>query len=116
MRKQTMRQSLLAVSIAAALVSCTTGGTGTTVTIADVQDAAVAACKFLPDAATITTILTASPVAATAEGIAAIICSAVTGQPATAVKRRATAPTVVVNGVTIPVTGHFVGLQGRRPR
>ncbi len=109
-----MRQSILAAAIAAALASCTTSGTGATVTITDVQSAAVAACNFLPDATTIATILTASPIAATAESIAAIVCSAVTGQPAAVVKRRATAPTVVVNGQTIPVTGHFVTLQGRR--
>ena len=109
-----MRPSLLAVSVAAALVSCTTTGTGTSVTIASVQNAAVAACRFLPDAATITNILTASPVAATAESIAAIICSAVTGEPAAVVRRRATAPTVVINGRTISVTGHFVTLQGRK--
>jgi len=111
-----MRQSMLAISVAAALASCTTSGTGTPLTTADVQNAAVAACSFLPDAATITNILTASPIAATAEGVAAIICSAVTGQPASGVKRRASAPTVVINGEAIPVTGHFVTLQGRRPR
>ena len=109
-----MRQSILAVSVAAALASCTTSGIGTTITIAEVQNAAVAACQFLPDAATITNILTASPVAATAESVAAIICSAVASQPASGVKRRATAPTVVINGTTIPVMGHFVTLQGRR--
>jgi hypothetical protein len=112
-----MRQSLVATAFAAALAACTTtSGGGSAITIADVQNAAVAACQFLPDAATITNILTASPAAATAEGIAAIICSAVAGQPATAVKRRASAPVVVVNGQTIPVTGHFVTLQGRRLR
>jgi len=101
-------RSVIAAVFAVSLASCATnGGTGA-ITIGDVQNAAVAACNFLPDAATITNILTASPIAATAESIAAIICSAVTGKAA-AVKRRASAPTVVVNGETIPVTGHFVG-------
>ena len=109
-----MRQAMLASALAVAVASCTTSGVDTTVTIADVQNAAVAACSFLPDAATITNILTASPIAATAEGIAAIICSAVTGQSTSSVKRRLTAPTIVVNGQTIPVTGHFVTVQGRR--
>ena len=107
-----MRHSILAAVVAAALVSCTTSGA--TVTIADIQSTAVAACNFLPDATTITNILTVSPIAATAESIAAIVCSAVTGQPAAAVKRRATAPTVVINGQSIPVTGHFVTPQGGR--
>lgn len=115
-----MRQSIFSVSIAAALAcsaaSCATNGAGSALTIADVQNAAVAACSFLPDAATITNILTVSPIAATAEGIAAIVCSAVTGKPAAAVKRRTTAPTVVINGVTVPVTGHFVAMHGRRLR
>jgi hypothetical protein len=109
-----MKQTLIAAAFAVALASCATTGTGGTVTIGDVQNAAIAACQFLPDASTIANILTASPIAATAEGIAAIICGAVTGQPAAGVKRRATAPTVVVNGQTIPITGHFVTLQGRR--
>jgi hypothetical protein len=111
-----MRNAMLALAAAVTLAACATTGTGTTVTISDVQNAAVAACAFLPDATTITNILTASPIAATAESIAAIICSAATGQPAAAVKRRATAPSVVINGETIPVTGHFVAAQGRRVR
>jgi hypothetical protein len=109
-----MRKIILTVTVACSLASCATSTTTTAVTVADVENAAVAACNFLPDAATITNILTASPVAATAEGIAAIICSAVAAPPASGVKRRATAPTVVVNGETIPVTGHFVTAQGRR--
>ncbi len=109
-----MRQLIFAAIFAATLASCASNGDNATVTTADVQDAAVAACNFLPDASTIASLLTASPIAATAESIAAIICSAVTSQPASGVKRRATAPTVVINGQTIPVTGHFVAMQGRR--
>lgn len=115
-----MRQFIFAVCVAAGfaatIASCTTSGSGTTVSVAEVQSAAVAACSFLPDATTITNILTANPVAATAESIATIICSAVSGQPASGVKRRATAPSVVVDGTSIPVTGHFVAAQGRPPR
>ena len=107
-----MRRFLFAFVIAAGAGSCTTSGTGSAITVADVQNAAVAACKFLPDASTIANILTANPAAATAESVAAIICTAVTGQPAAAVKRRVTAPSVVVNGISIPVTGHFVSPQG----
>ncbi|MGA2893775.1 MAG: hypothetical protein ABSE22_12960 [Xanthobacteraceae bacterium] len=103
-----MRQLFLVPVLAVALASCTTSGALSTATVASVQTAAVAACNFLPDVSTITNILTANPAAATAESIAGIICSAITGQPASVVKRRATAPTVVVNGRTIPVTGHFV--------
>ena len=102
--------------LAASIAACTTSGTGSSVTITDVQSAAVAACNFLPDAATIANILTASPIAATAESIAAIVCSAVIGQPATAVKRRVTAPTVVINRMRVPVTGHFVAPQARQPQ
>lgn len=109
-----MRRLFLVPALAAALAACTTSGPISTATVASVQSAAVAACNFLPDASTITNILTANPAAATAENIAAIICSAITGQPAGGVKRRATAPTVVVNGQTIPVTGHFVAAG--RPR
>jgi hypothetical protein len=108
-----MRKVIVAAVIATALASCTMSGTTTAVAIGDVQSAAVAVCNFLPDATTITSILTASPIVATAESIAAIICSAVAGQPASGAKRRAAAPTVVIGGETIPVTGHFVTLQGR---
>jgi len=103
-----MRRLILATAVAAGLASCTTAGTNAAVTIAAVQSAAVAACNFLPDASTITNILTASPIAATAESIAAIVCSAITGKPAATLKRRATAPTVVINGRTIAVTGRFI--------
>ena len=109
-----MRHVIFATAVATALASCATTGTNTAVTAASIQSAAVAACNFLPDASTIANILTASPIAATAEGIAAIICSAVTGQPAAAVKRRASAPTVFINGRAIAVTGHFVAAQARR--
>ena len=109
-----MRQFIFGAIAATTLASCATTGTNTTVTTASIQSAAVAACNFLPDASTIANILTASPIAATAEGIAAIICSAVTGHPAAAVKRHANAPTVVINGRAIAVTGHFVAAQARR--
>jgi len=109
-----MRHFIFAATAATALASCATTGTNTTVTTSAIQSAAVAACNFLPDASTIANILTASPIAATAESIAAIVCSAVTGQPAAAVKRRANAPTVVIDGRAIAVTGHFVAAQARR--
>jgi hypothetical protein len=111
-----MRRTFVAAAFAAALTACATTGTTTTITIADVQNAAVAACQFLPDATTIANILTASPVAATAESVAAIICAAVGNQPAAAVRHRATAPFIIINGQTIPITGHFVTQQGRRAR
>lgn len=115
--RQSLRSLPVAAVVAASIASCTTTGNGPAVTIAEVQNAAVAACSFLPDAATITNILTASPVAATAENIAAIVCSAVTGRAAAAaLPRPGAAPSVVVNGVTIPVAGHFVTAQVRRPK
>lgn len=111
-----MRKHLLGAALASALgvAGCATSGTGSTITVASVQSAAVTACSYLPTAATITNILTANPIAATAESIAAIICGAVTSPPAVAqpaapgAKLKAAAPVVVVNGKAITVHGAFV--------
>ena len=82
------------------------------INVADVQGDAVAACKFLPDAAAVVALLTADPAVTTAEAIARIICSAVTGNAGA--KLRGATPVVVVNGKTIPITGHFVAAARAR--
>ena len=110
-----MRKLMLGAATALSLFAggCATIGGG--INIADVQADAVAACKFLPDAAAVAALLTADAAVTTAEAIAKIICSAVTGS-ASAKLRGAAAPVVVVNGQTIPITGHFVTTAGTRVR
>lgn len=79
--------------------------TTTVVTFAkQVEDATVAACGFLPVAATVATIISASPSVTTATQLAQLICSAVTKKGAT----RTTVPTVKLGGKSIVVEGKFV--------
>jgi hypothetical protein len=66
-------KSLLLLS-AFALAGCATTG-GTTITVAQVEAAAVTACSFLPTAATVAALITANPNVATAEQLAAALCS-----------------------------------------
>jgi hypothetical protein len=108
MRKLTLGAAT-ALSLFGAGCATITGG----ISVADVQTDAVAACKFLPDAAAVAALLSADPAVTTAEAIAKIICSAVTGS-ASAGLRGAAAPVVVVNGQTIPITGHFVTVGAAR--
>jgi hypothetical protein len=76
--------------------------TGAPITAADVQAAAVAACGFLPTAATVANIIAAgNPAVATVSTIAQAICSAVTAKGG---RLGGAAPNV--NGV--PVHGRFV--------
>src|ERR1019366_531813 len=85
----------------------TTGGmiTGAQL-ISDVQQAAIAVCGFVPTAATVGNIIAVgNPLIATADAIAAAICSVVGAAPKTAAgKFRGTLP--MVNGVAIH--GRFV--------
>ena len=99
-----------ALAMALALSACAGGNlvlpnlTGGTVTItpAQVQNAAVQACGFLPTAATVAGLITASPYLATASAVAGAICAAVA--PAKAGGKLRGAP--MVNGVAIH--GKFV--------
>ena len=102
---------------AVALGGCaSTGGTGTTTTSADitatiqqVQQAAVAACAFLPTTATVANLIgTATGVGAEtqlATTIAGQICAAVSATTTSGARRAGAVPTV--HGVVIH--GRFVG-------
>ena len=78
-----MRSSFIKVApLALLLAGCGTftnpfNGQTVTITAADVQAAAVQACNFLPTASTVASIISASPMVATAGQIAALICQAV---------------------------------------
>lgn len=100
-----MRKLLMAAPLAAMM---TFGGCATAPAPDDVvkfiQDGAVAACSFLPAAATVAAILASIPDYST---VVKSICDAVTAKSA----RLGGAP-VTVNGV--PVSGHFI--RGGRHR
>jgi uncharacterized protein YceK len=83
-------------------------------TIADVQAIVQSACGFLPAATTIASIISANPAVATGGQIASVICQAVTNASTTtksAVRAHkgvdAPVATVVVNGQTVVIKGHF---------
>jgi hypothetical protein len=102
----TIRKLFFAAPVAAAIAlgGCAGTVTATSVatTIADVQQAAVLACGFLPTAATVASILSGgNPLVSTASAIAQAICTAVTAK---AVRRGGPAPSV--GGVVIH--GRFV--------
>ncbi len=101
-----MRTTLLTLPLLAAL---TLGGCATNAgggfDISAVQNATVAACRFLPTASTVANIIAAgNPLLATAEAIAAAICAAVLPTapaplPPVLARRGVVVPTV--NGVVI---------------
>ena len=98
-----MRKFLLTGIFAITLAGCGTINpfTNQPNTPADVQNATVQACGFLPTASTVLNILAVgNPAAATAEAVAQAICAAVTPAP----KALKGVPTV--NGVEIH--GRFV--------
>jgi hypothetical protein len=105
-------KKIIALSLAAGLglagcnsVVAPTDTTTTVINVAkQVEDAAVAACGFLPAATTIATIISASPSVLTATQIAQLICSAVTKKSAV----RGSHPTVNVGGKAVVVEGKFV--------
>ncbi len=107
-----MKKFLLIATLA--LGGCATTGTVTgdiNATIAAIQSATVAACKFLPTISTVANLLTAgNQITQTVESVAAMICQAV--EPAVVssklrAKLRAPGPTpILVNGVVIH--GRFV--------
>jgi len=102
-----MKKLLLIPVLAFVLTGCnTTSQANLTKIISQVQDAAVAACRFEPTVATITSIVTANQ-AATAIQIADLICGAVNGTTPTP-KAGAGPMYVTVNGQKIAVTGNFV--------
>jgi len=99
-----IRKLFFAAPVAAALaLSGCAGGSVTpatvSATIAQVQQAAVLACGFLPTAATVASILSGgNPLVTTAAGIAQAICTAVTAKAA---RRGGPAPmvgNVVIHG------------------
>lgn len=114
-----MRKTFIAVvGIGLTVAGCGTTftnpftGQPVTITAASVQQAAQAACGFLPTASTVAGILTADPAVATAEAVAGIICGAVTAQVSTtqgAVLRGGPVSlTAVVNGQSVKISGSFV--------
>jgi hypothetical protein len=100
-----VKKYLVLAALAASLGGCATTGNQVSF-IQQIESAAVAACGFLPTAATITALLTTNPAFATAEEVASIICKAVT--PATSGKLGAAVPTVIRGGKTIEIHGTFV--------
>jgi hypothetical protein len=95
-----MRKFLIAVPVVASLMgSCTSTPTDVASVVAQVQQAAIVACGFLPTAATVAAILSGGASTAVTD-IAQLICTAVTTKGV----RRGAAPTV--NGVVIH--GRFV--------
>jgi hypothetical protein len=114
MRKFMLSTAALAASMA--LAACATTGSGD-ITVQDVQGAAVAACSYLPTAASVASLLNANGAIMTAEAIAQVICAAVTTTQS-AKLRGAPGPvtvTVQINGKPVTVTGSFVAaVKGRR--
>lgn len=76
-----LKSLLLAGALAGtlALGGCATNGAGgSSISLASVQNAAVAACGFLPTAATVANLIASNNAAiATAESIASAVCAAV---------------------------------------
>lgn len=100
---------LAIAGLALSLGACATlgtGGLGSSDTIIAIQNAAVAACSFLPTAGTIANIIKANdPKLITAEAVAAAICAAIA--PTTQHALIATTPKV--DGVAI--VGAFVSAR-----
>jgi hypothetical protein len=95
-------------------VSTSTVTPAVVTTVADVQAIVTSVCGFVPAASTIASIITANPAVATGSQIANIVCQAVTNASTTtksAVRARkgvdAPVATVVVNGQTVVIKGHF---------
>ncbi len=90
------------------------------ITIQEVQGAAVAACAFLPTAASVANLLSAAPAVATAESIAAIICAAIAPAKPGAARNSGSGPLSVTvtapNGRRVVVTGSFVAGKRLRAR
>lgn len=107
-------KKIIAITFAGALTlaGCNSVTTPTPTTTAvvniatQVEDATVAACKFLPAATTVATIISASPSVMTATQIAQLICSAVTKKGVSS--RGASLPTVNLAGKRVVVEGKFV--------
>lgn len=107
-----MRKLLIAAALSCGLAGCATTSGTPSIDVGQVQQAAIAACGFLPTVETVVGIIAtfatggaAAPVVATAEGVAEAICSAVVPKAAA---RRGGAPAAppAVNGVVIH--GQFV--------
>ena len=104
-----MRKLFFVIPIAAmfSLGGCATIGGLSAPTVAQVQAAAVAACSFLPTAATVANIIAAgNPLVSTAGAIAQAICSALASSNVRSSARlRATQPMVG----NVVIHGRFVG-------
>ncbi len=106
-------KKIIAITFAGALTlaGCNSVTTPTPTTTAvvniatQVEEATVAACKFLPAATTVATIISASPSVMTATQIAQLICSAVSKKAAS---RGASLPTLSLGGKRVVVEGKFV--------
>lgn len=97
-----MRKIALAALIAAStLAGCATTGGVPNINVQDVQNAALAACSFLPTASTVANIIAAgNPALQTAEAVAQAICAAVAvASPSGKLGGSIALPTV--NGVVI---------------
>lgn len=80
--RKALKQSVVAIGLCVGLAGCQTAGSttpGAVDPIAQVQAAAQTACRFLPTAATVASIIAAAnPALSTAGAVAQAICSAVT--------------------------------------
>ena len=99
-----------------ALAACATPGSNG-ITVQDVQGAAVAACSYLPTAASVVSLLSANAAIMTAEAVAQVICTAVSAKQSAKLKASPGPITVTVeiNGKPVTVTGAFMaGVKGQR--
>jgi hypothetical protein len=105
-----LKKTILVAAAAAAvgLAGCTPSSVGNSAEISQIQQAAVAACAFLPTVTTVADILAKnSSAVATAEQVAAAICAAVVPAPKTSSKFKLTLiEPINLSGITID--GKFV--------
>lgn len=105
-----------AILSTAVLAGCANIPGFTVPTIAQVQDATIQACKFIPTATTVSSIIAAatagpagSAIAVTAGSVAQSVCAALENAPKLGTSRLGVhVPVVTVNGKNIPVYGSYV--------
>lgn len=105
------KKALLASCLAASLAGCNSpNSTGSdlalAVLIANVQSAAIAACQFVPTAATIADLFTAAPAAKSAEAVANIICGSISKPKGLAAAQAYGDAVYGVYG-NVKIVGHF---------
>lgn len=99
-----------------ALAGCVNIPGVTMPTVAQVQEATIQACKFVPTATTVSSIIAAatagpagSAIAVTAGSVAQSVCAALENAPKLGASRLGVhVPVVTVNGKNIPVYGSYV--------